>query len=55
MIYFQVFGETLKHIETQNIEENKIKKIEREIKTLKYKNQSLILENKENMLRKGNR
>ena len=34
----EVFGETLKHIETQIIEETKIKKIQKELKVIKHKN-----------------
>ena len=47
----EVFGETLKHIETQLLEETKIKRLEKELKTVKYKNQAQTMEHKENLLK----
>ena len=40
----EVFGETLKHIETQIIEETKIKKIQKELKVIKHKNHRKIFQ-----------
>ena len=47
----EVFGETLRHTETQFLEENKIKKIERELKTFKQKNQHIQFEHKERLMK----
>ena len=46
----EVFGETLRHTETQFLEENKIKKLERELKTTKQKQQHLLYEHKEKLM-----
>ena len=47
----EVFGETLRHTETQFLEENKIKKIERELKTVKQKNQHIQFDHKERLMK----